>query len=73
MAFKPSEDEPQELILRCYECHGDPAQLDLQNTLNLSVADNLDLLERPIATNPADRIAKTILPWKIVTLKLKIR
>ncbi|MGL5922775.1 alpha-mannosidase [Chroococcidiopsis sp.] len=73
MAFKPSEDNPQELILRCYECHGDTAQLDLQNTLNLSVADNLDLLERPIATNPADRTAKSILPWKIVTLKLKAR
>ncbi|MBD2304192.1 alpha-mannosidase [Chroococcidiopsis sp. FACHB-1243] len=73
MAFKPSEDEPQELILRCYECHGDPARLDLQNCLNLSVADNLDLLERPIATNPADRKAKSISPWKIVTLKLKAR
>ncbi|MDV2996091.1 MAG: hypothetical protein N4J56_005745 [Chroococcidiopsis sp. SAG 2025] len=73
MAFKPSEDDPQELILRCYECHGDTAQLDLQNTLNLSVADNLDLLERPIATNSADRTAKSILPWKIVTLKLKAR
>jgi alpha-mannosidase len=73
MAFKPSEDEPQELILRCYECHGDPAQLDLQNTLNLNVADDLDLLERSIATNRADRTAKTISPWKIVTLKLKVR
>ncbi|NHC35611.1 alpha-mannosidase [Scytonema millei] len=73
MAFKPSEDDPQELILRCYECHGDTAQLDLQNTLNLSVADNLDLLERPIATNPVDRTAKSVSPWKIISLKLKAR
>ena len=72
MAFKPSEDDSQELILRCYECHGDTAQFNLQNTLNLSVADDLDFLERPIATNLADRTAKSISPWKIVTLKLKV-
>jgi len=73
MAFKPSEDNPQELILRCYECHGDTAQLDLQNNLNLSVAEDLDLLERPLATNSADCTARSISPWKIVTLKLKAR
>jgi alpha-mannosidase len=72
IAFKPSEDNPQELILRCYECHGDTAELNLQGDLNLSVADYLDLLERPLTTTPIpSQQTETIAPWKIVTLKLK--
>lgn len=72
IAFKPSEDNPHELILRCYECHGESAELDLQGDLNLSVVECLDLLERPLANDPSSsQHVETVLPWKIVTLKLK--
>ena len=72
MAFKPSEDNPHALILRCYECHGESAKLNVRSDLNLNVADCLDLLERPLATNPvSSQQAETVSPWKIVTYKLK--
>ena len=45
MAFKPSEDNPQQLILRCYECHGEIAELSLQSNLGLYLGNEVDLLE----------------------------
>ncbi|WP_315785406.1 alpha-mannosidase [Fischerella sp. JS2] len=76
MAFKQAEDEPQKWILRCYECHGETAELSLQNNLGLSLEESVDLLERPLSTSELSSTAIdqkfTIRPWKIINLKLII-
>jgi len=69
-AFKQSEDDPYQWILRCYECHGEPAELCLHSDLGLKVSHPVDLLERPIhppETLPPQTPAFSILPWKIAT------
>jgi alpha-mannosidase len=66
MAFKPAEDNPAEYILRCYECHGEPAEIQLTSDLGLQLGDRLDLLERPI--NPAQ--PTHIGPWQIATFRV---
>lgn len=59
-AFKQSEDNPKEWILRCYECHGLVAQnVSLQSILELELARQVDILERPTQTS------SDIMPWKI--------
>jgi alpha-mannosidase len=61
MAVKQAEDEPEQWILRCYECCGETAQLDLQNHLNLVVHQRVDLLERPTSCKEINSIE----PWTI--------
>ncbi len=74
-AFKQSEDEPQQWILRCYETHGQPAELRLKSDLGLAIAHPVNLLEQAI-DSPTDSPTSTpsrsiaIAPWKIVTLKI---
>jgi alpha-mannosidase len=76
MAFKQAEDDPQKWILRCYECHGETAELSLQNILGLSLGESVDLLERPLSTSEFSSTAIeqkfTIKPWKIINLKLQV-
>ncbi|HTL90639.1 MAG TPA: alpha-mannosidase, partial [Leptolyngbya sp.] len=62
-SLKQSEDHPDDYILRCYECHGEPAELNLKGDFEL--CESLDLLERPI------EISAQIQPWQIRTYKLK--
>ncbi len=50
MAFKQSEDAPDRWIVRCYECHGESADLSLESDFGLSVAYPVDLLEQPEKT-----------------------
>jgi len=70
MAFKQSEDDPQQWILRCYECHGEPAELSLQSDLRLVVSHPADILER--LTQPSEQLIEekifSVSPWKILTL-----
>ncbi|MEM6404452.1 MAG: glycoside hydrolase family 38 C-terminal domain-containing protein, partial [Cyanobacteria bacterium P01_D01_bin.116] len=47
-AFKQAEDNPQQWILRCYECNGETAQLQLTSDIGLKVKESVDLLERPL-------------------------
>jgi alpha-mannosidase len=71
MAFKQSEDEPQQWILRCYECHGETAQLSLQSDLGLSLVDSVDLLELGSVQLPEQILNEQffkIEPWKIASL-----
>lgn len=69
MAFKQSEDDPQQWILRCYECHGEIAQLALQSDLKLSVVDSVDLLELvQLPEQISDEQICKIEPWKIASL-----
>ena len=74
MAFKQSEDDSQQWILRCYECHGEPAELSLQSDLSLVVSHPVDILER--LTQPSEQLPKektfSISPWKIVTLNITL-
>ncbi|MBE9198766.1 MULTISPECIES: alpha-mannosidase [unclassified Nodularia (in: cyanobacteria)] len=65
MAFKPSEDNPQQLILRCYECHGEIAELSLQSNLGLYLGNEVDLLE-----NSSEQQNLTIQPKKISTFQV---
>jgi alpha-mannosidase len=68
MAFKQSEDEPQQWILRCYECHGETAQMSLQSDLELSITHTVDLLERSVMPEPSDEGSSfKIKPWKIAS------
>ncbi len=65
MAFKQAEANPEEWILRCYECYGETAVLDLQSDRNLVIHQSVDLLERPIPTSV--EAARKIEPWKIAS------
>ncbi|GAX43156.1 glycosyl hydrolase 38 protein [Tolypothrix sp. NIES-4075] len=67
MAFKQGEDD-QQWILRCYECHGETAELTLTSDLKLSLADSVDLLERYLST--AESSSHSIKPWKILSFKV---
>ncbi|WP_445630022.1 alpha-mannosidase [Nostoc sp. DSM 114167] len=73
MALKPSEDDPQQLILRCYEPHGETAELSLQSDLGLNLGNTVDLLERSASTEFSSLQQKQILiiqPWKIANFKV---
>ncbi|BAY25539.1 glycosyl hydrolase 38 protein [Calothrix sp. NIES-2100] len=74
MALKQSEDDGQQLILRCYECHGETAELSLQSDIGLSLGDVVDLLERPNPTKfSSGQQIFTISPWKISSWKIGAR
>jgi|GEM_PF-3111897 len=44
MAFKQSEDDSNVWILRCYECRGEEAKLELKTDLGLAISQPIDLL-----------------------------
>jgi alpha-mannosidase len=71
MALKQSEDAPDEWILRCYECHGEEAQLNLSSDLNLRIETAVDLLEQPIGEPITKGQPIAVRPWEIVSFKLK--
>ncbi|MBD1843892.1 alpha-mannosidase [Cyanobacteria bacterium FACHB-63] len=64
-SLKQSEDNPDEYILRCYECHGGPAELNLKG--DFEIVEALDLLERPL------QVSTQIRPWEIRTYRIKKR
>ncbi len=66
MAVKPGEDNG--LVLRCYECHGDWATINLTGDLGLKIAHSTDLLERK---QSEDNQLQQIKPWQIATFKIK--
>ena len=71
MALKPSEDDPQQLILRCYESHGETAELSLQSDLGLNLENTVDLLERSDSTEfSSQQQILMIQPWKIANFKV---
>jgi alpha-mannosidase len=71
MAFKQSEHAEDEWLLRVYECHGETAQIQYENNLNLSVVSAADLLERSIPQKIDQGSAITIQPWQILSLRLR--
>jgi alpha-mannosidase len=80
-AFKQSEDSPDEWILRCYECHGEAAELNFSSSLNLSLGQAVDLLERPTDEINVEgqtaaigfAVSNRIAPWKIASFKVVSR
>ncbi len=70
MALKQSEDSQEQWILRCYECHGEPAELSLQSDLGLAISHSADILER--LTQPPEQLLEkktiSLSPWKVLTL-----
>ncbi|MBE9207005.1 alpha-mannosidase [Nostoc sp. LEGE 06077] len=72
MALKPTENDPQEFILRCYESQGETAELQLQSDLGLCLGETVDLLERPldIAEFSGSQQLLIVQPWKITTVKV---
>ncbi len=69
MAFKQSEYNSQQWILRCYECHGETAQLQLNSDLDLEITQAVDLLERPLEATEQllNHQSAIITPNKIVS------
>ncbi|MBF2025576.1 MAG: alpha-mannosidase, partial [Oscillatoriales cyanobacterium C42_A2020_001] len=70
MALKQAEDSDSEWILRCYECHGEEAQLNFQSDLNLKLEHSVDLLERPLSDMANQGQTVTIRPWQIASFKI---
>jgi Alpha-mannosidase len=70
MSFKQAEDSPHEWILRCYECHGETAELHLQSNLNLKLKQPVDLLERLADIHEIEGQTVTVPPWKIASFKV---
>lgn len=70
MAFKQSEDSPNQWVLRCYECHGEEALLRLESDLGLEIEEPVDLLEQPAFAPEPDWQYFRIAPWKIASFAL---
>ncbi|WP_204105437.1 MULTISPECIES: alpha-mannosidase [Spirulina sp. CCY15215] len=68
MALKPSEDDLETYILRCYECQGKDAQIEMKGELNWAIASSTNLLEIP----QSDRDITSISPWQIKTVTIRI-
>ncbi|GBF82461.1 alpha-mannosidase [Aphanothece sacrum] len=65
-AFKPSENQANCWILRCYESQGKPAKLCLESDLNLQVTHPVNILENSVPE------FSQIEPWKIVSFSVNI-
>lgn len=74
MAFKQSEDYYNVWILRCYECHGEEAKLELNSDLGLAISHPVDLLEQPInlPQKSDDETSFRISPWKIASFAVNL-
>ncbi|MEG4489585.1 alpha-mannosidase [Microcoleus sp. D2_18a_B4] len=74
MAFKQSEDDSNVWILRCCECHGEEAKLELKSDLGLAISHPVDLLEQPINLPQKldDGTSFTISPWKIASFAVNL-
>ena len=71
-AFKQSESNLNQWILRCYECHGESAELSFKSDLDLAIAHPVDLLERASPTpEPLFNEQKfSLLSWKIASFRV---
>lgn len=67
-AFKPSEDNPNAYILRCWDLYGQGTTLDMQTAWGVPNYQHTDLLEQAIASAQPSAIA----PWQIATMKFSL-
>ncbi|MDX2230976.1 MAG: alpha-mannosidase [Leptolyngbyaceae cyanobacterium bins.349] len=70
MALKQAENSAHEWILRCHECHGKEAQLNLSSDLNLHLGQRVDLLERSRPDQTMQGPMAGIRPWEIASFKM---
>jgi alpha-mannosidase len=72
MALKRSQDDSGQWIVRCYECHGEPAELRIESDLDFAIAHPVDLLERSTHAREPLLTGKTISisPWKIASFSV---
>jgi len=70
--LKRSQDDSNQWILRCYESHGNSADLSLESDLRLSIVHPVDLLEAPIdlPQTPHNSQIIKIPPWKITSFAI---
>ncbi|MGK7962616.1 alpha-mannosidase [Crocosphaera sp.] len=64
-ALKPAEDGSHNYLLRCYECEGKTATMEIKSDLNLTLGQAVNLLEEE--TNDDNQIK----PWKISSFKVR--
>jgi alpha-mannosidase len=74
MALKFAENNPETLILRCYESEGDVAELSLDSDLNLQLGQPVNLLEFTDAQNieNVNSNVTKLNKWQIAGYKIKI-
>jgi len=72
MALKQAEDSTGQWLLRCYECTGEKATLQLHSDLNLQVEQAVDLLERPVDNSNRPEPDTEIQPWAIASWLLTV-
>ncbi|MBE9226428.1 alpha-mannosidase [Phormidium sp. LEGE 05292] len=72
MAFKQAEGNSNQWVMRCYECHGETAELKLQSDL-VEIVRSIDLLERQIDSPEKSSAGETwkIAPGKIASFECK--
>lgn len=71
MALKFAENNYNEVILRCYECHGEKAKLNLENNLDLTIKEFVNLLENSLNNYPNLQDNQVFIDkWKIMSFKL---
>jgi len=56
--------------LRCYECHGEEAQLNFQSDLGLELGERVDLLERSTDPQTTQGQTATVRPWEIASFRV---
>jgi alpha-mannosidase len=73
-AFKQLEDDSNVWILRCYECRGEEAKLELKSDLDLAISQPVALLEQPInlPQKSDDGTSFRISPWKIASFAVNL-
>ena len=71
-AFKQSESNLNQWILRCYECHGESAKLSFKSDVDLAIAHPVDLLERASQTPEPlfNEQTFSLLSWKIASFSV---
>ena len=66
MALK--KDRKNNIIMRCYECHGETANLALTGDLKLNIIKETNCLEQ----HTAETIETKIEPWKVKTFQIAV-
>lgn len=72
MALKRSQRQEDTWILRCYECHGQPATLQLKGELGVAIDRGVNLLEQPQLEATIQRKPSPIRPWQIANFQLHL-
>ncbi|MEM9008735.1 MAG: glycoside hydrolase family 38 C-terminal domain-containing protein, partial [Cyanobacteria bacterium P01_F01_bin.86] len=63
--LKPSEDDSDTYVLRCWDMYGEGATLKSETLWGTPIYERTDLLERAIALDAPEKLT----PWQIATLK----